>query len=160
MNDLVSFNRAALSDRWIFQTKPASCGGVLSINEGPLQAHAFLPRPERGRISPSAINKRTLWCGLYERTGGRLMEGLHLSVPRRCLASPTIAWPITHLAFDWKAAAERVLVITMEKSHLSLPWQFFLLLSSTGKQSWQINRIQAGSLFLGYSNCCLKHKLN
>lgn len=40
MNDLVSFNRAALSDQCIFQTKPASCGGNLSINEGPLQAHA------------------------------------------------------------------------------------------------------------------------
>lgn len=37
---------------------------------------------------------------------------------------------------------EKVLVITMEKSHLSLPWQLFLLLSSTGKQSCQINRIQ------------------
>lgn len=94
MNDLVSFNRAALSDRWIFQTKPASCGGGLSINEGPLQARAFLLRPERGRISPSAINKWTLWCGLYERTGGRLMEGIHLLGCRHCLASPTIAWQL------------------------------------------------------------------
>lgn len=97
-----------------------------------------------------------LWEDRREANGG----ASPLCFPCRCLASPTIAWPITHLAFDWTAAAERVLVITVEKSHFSLPWQLFLLLSSTGKQSWQINRTQAGSLFLGYSNCCLKHKPN
>ncbi len=96
-----------------------------------------------------------LWEDWREANGGASPLG-----SMRCLASPTIAWPITHLAFDWTAAVERVLVIKTEKSHLSLPWQLFLLLSSTGKQSWQINRTQAGSLFLGCSNCCLKHKPN
>lgn len=151
----LSLNRAALSDWWIFQTKPVLHGGSFSINEGPLQAHAFLPCTERGRISPSATNKRTLCCGLYERARGRLMERLHLSAHRYCLPSPTIAWPVTHLPFDWTAAAMSVCrrCQSSQKSHLSLPWQIILQLSSTDKQSCLINRIQAGPLFLGYSNC-------